>query len=950
MMKLIVNDEKFNQALEQFKVEFSPNHWQEEKYKWQAVKCFQDNWDINALDFREMFTRATEGAKNLLSSINYLPRGMIQEFAKVDPEFVRSMFINLFDETMDLAGRVAKFISDAEAVKEKYNTGLWKNHYQTSNSISTYLWLRYPDKYYIYKYTIYREVANLFGSDFIPKKGYDIQNLTGGFKLYDEICERLKKDNEIKSLLSSYLDDSCYDDLSLKTLTIDFGYVISRNGLMNRFGKKIENWFPLDYSPEISVNKWVDLLNSPEVFTPSSLEIMKRIKDYGGAATCKQLSLKYGESVNFYNAGSSALAKRVAQVTGCNTLSNDNENSKWWPILYYGRYADNDSEGIFVWKLRDELSKALDKVDLSSISLYKEKDRSPRIWKVSQSPDYFNKKEYEYCEEQRVIVVNKNTKAKGQSKTSQGEDFMNEMQQGDYFYLCYGNSIRLLGKIIDNEVVQTILKSNGWYQRHYEIVKLSSDLKPFVGESKWWTPNHNSTFIEIEESNYLLFEESILKPYFNMTLSDLTKEVCSNKSYWWLNASPKIWSFADISIGEEINYTLYNDNGNKRRVFQNFLDAKAGDTIICYESNPTKKIVAIGKVSKENDGKNIYFEKTEVLVNPIDYATIRESPELAKMEYFTNPNGSLFKLTKNEFEYIMDIIREENPAINQITLTPYSKDKFLEEVYMLKGRYEILVNLLKRKKNIILQGAPGVGKTFAAKRLAYSIMGVKDDSKIVFVQFHQNYSYEDFIMGYRPEGSGFELKYGIFYRFCQKAASQPEKEFFFIIDEINRGNLSKIFGELLMLIEKDYRGEKTTLAYNGLSFSVPKNLYIIGMMNTADRSLAMMDYALRRRFSFFEVAPAFDSDGFNNYKDSIENETFNLLIERIKELNQDITKELGAGFCIGHSYFCGQEICSEDWLREIVEYDIIPMLSEYWFDDNEKLLKWENILRGVFND
>ena len=269
---------------------------------------------------------------------------------------------------------------------------------------------------------------------------------------------------------------------------------------------------------------------------------------------------------------------------------------------------------------------------------------------------------------------------------------------------------------------------------------------------------------------------------------------------------------------------------------------------------------------------------------------------------------------------------------------------------MSKGRYEILVNLLKRKKNIILQGAPGVGKTFAAKRLAYSIMGVKDDSKIVFVQFHQNYSYEDFIMGYRPEGSGFELKYGIFYRFCQKAASQPEKEFFFIIDEINRGNLSKIFGELLMLIENDYRGEKTTLAYNGLSFSVPKNLYIIGMMNTADRSLAMMDYALRRRFSFFEVAPAFDSDGFNNYKDSIENETFNLLIERIKELNQDITKELGAGFCIGHSYFCGQEICSEDWLREIVEYDIIPMLSEYWFDDNEKLLKWENILRGVFND
>ena len=155
---------------------------------------------------------------------------------------------------------------------------------------------------------------------------------------------------------------------------------------------------------------------------------------------------------------------------------------------------------------------------------------------------------------------------------------------------------------------------------------------------------------------------------------------------------------------------------------------------------------------------------------------------------------------------------------------------------------------------LILQGAPGVGKTFTARRLAYSVMGEKDDSRIEFVQFHQNYSYEDFVMGYKPSGDGFELKYGIFYRFCLKAANQPDKDFFFIIDEINRGNMSKIFGELLMLIERDYRGTKATLAYNGMSFSVPKNLYIIGMMNTADRSLAMIDYALRRRFRLVGVA------------------------------------------------------------------------------------------------
>lgn len=162
--------------------------------------------------------------------------------------------------------------------------------------------------------------------------------------------------------------------------------------------------------------------------------------------------------------------------------------------------------------------------------------------------------------------------------------------------------------------------------------------------------------------------------------------------------------------------------------------------------------------------------------------------------------------------------------------------------------------------------------------------------------------------------------------------------------------MSKIFGELLMLIERDYRGTKTTLAYNGLTFTVPKNIYIIGMMNTADRSLAMIDYALRRRFSFFEIEPGFDSEGFVQYQNGLENETFNELVIKVKELNKEISldKSLGKGFCIGHSYFCGQSVCSDEWMNSIVDYDILPMLNEYWFDDSGKLQRWENILRGVF--
>ena len=425
-----------------------------------------------------------------------------------------------------------------------------------------------------------------------------------------------------------------------------------------------------------------------------------------------------------------------------------------------------------------------------------------------------------------------------------------------------------------------------------------------------------------------------------------------DRGYWWLNANPKIWSFTDITVGEVKDYTLYNENNNKRRIFQNFLDAKAGDMVIGYESTPVKQIVAICRVNAEQDGEKLFFEKVEVLTSPIGYKTLKGCPELASMEYFQNPNGTLFKLTKGEYDFILDMIREENPVAQEASIDAYTKSNFLNEVYMTEKRYDNLVSVLRYKKNIILQGAPGVGKTFAARRLAWSIMGEKDDSRIEFVQFHQNYSYEDFVMGYKPVEDGFELTPGIFYRFCQKAANQPDKKFFFIIDEINRGNMSKIFGELLMLIEKDYRGAKATLAYNGLSFSVPKNLYIIGMMNTADRSLAMIDYALRRRFSFFEVEPGFDSEGFIQYQKSLNNKTLNKLINQVKKLNSDISRDqsLGKGFCIGHSYFCSKDkdVCIEEWLHSIVDYDILPMLSEYWFDDADKLQKWEQILQGVF--
>lgn len=394
---------------------------------------------------------------------------------------------------------------------------------------------------------------------------------------------------------------------------------------------------------------------------------------------------------------------------------------------------------------------------------------------------------------------------------------------------------------------------------------------------------------------------------------------------------------------------LYGGTGSYRNqvlaTWQFANEIKLGDVV--FVKKGLKKVVGRGIV----EGEYVYDEQRG------EFCHIRKVRWTDKGEW-EHPDQYVMKTLTNMTPYTdflkkMQALFDEGKPEDSLdageeaaAYDPYTAEDFLQDVYMDEERYQTLKALLLTKKNVILQGAPGVGKTFAAKRLVYSIMGEKDTSRVQMVQFHQSYSYEDFIMGFRPTESGFTLKKGVFYEFCRKAA-EDDRPYFFIIDEINRGNLSKIFGELFMLIESDKRGVELQLLYADEQFSIPGNIYIIGMMNTADRSLAMLDYALRRRFAFFEMPPAFSSAGFQSYKARINNIKFDRLVEAVERLNREIAEDdsLGEGFRIGHSYFCTNINIGDEWLRSVVEFELIPLLKEYWFDEPEKVRDWSHVLR-----
>ncbi len=467
----MIDKTKLQEYLELYKKDFYPYIWEKkdketgikcggERFKWVAARTFQDNWDIEAEDFADMLTRSLSKTGKLLNGPGHYPRGMIESFAKSAPEEVRTMFRNLYDEDsgIDVVKRIEDFKSGSDELLRKYGNGSRKeniSHYQDENVISIYLWLHYPDKYYIYKYSVASGVSKALRSDYqidtIDKSDFASaeKTLKNFYSLIDEISECVSTDEELTSLLKNQLikdnlADDRWSDSSYHTLTFDVSYQISwcyakGETLKDRY----EFIFPINYSPNLTVADWTDLLRNPDVFTEKGLQVVTRIKDYGGQATCKQLSEKYGESVNFYISNTTSIAKRICETKHIKPDARSDGTPYYWSILYVGRNANDNEDGNFVWKLRDELAEALDNMD-----------------------------------KEQTTSIEENT----------------------------------------------------------------------------------------------------------------------DRRYWWLDANPRIWSFSKINVGERQSYSLRNENNNKRRIYQNFLDVKVGDMVIGYESQPVKQIVLFAEL------------------------------------------------------------------------------------------------------------------------------------------------------------------------------------------------------------------------------------------------------------------------------------------------------------------------------------------------------------------
>ncbi len=790
----------------QYKASFD-KWFPDEMYKWRAVQCFQAHWDLEAPNFAEMLQRSLAQANNLLETNYSFPIRMITYFAEEEPDTVRGIFRQLLDSDADLIERVRAFEKTADELLIRHKTKeRMKQHFQSDRTVCAYLFFALPEQSFLYQYGKFKAFLKEIESTASCKMG-DKQNIMTYSEIASKILQYIQQDAELLDMERAKLDElgkEYYSDPGHHLLADDIIY----------FGSKLHNedyWPTLaDYDPEISSEQWKELLMNDSVCTGDNREILRHMLQLGGEATCKQLSMQFGNTTAHYNSSMVQLARRVHEETDCPLAQNADGDQKWWPILFIGRSTLKGQPGTYSWKLREELEYAIQSLPMKegdptmSLGMNTILYGPPGTGKTYQTANY------------AVAII------EGKSlKEIQAEDHEKVLEryrqyrqdnriEFTTFHQSFGYEDFIEGIRPEFQGSEDEVEDAGAGDVKYRIV--DGIFKSFCLRAQ----------VQTSDSHDNLFGTSRMPSVWKVSLGgtgeNALREYCMNHGCIRIG-----WDEYGETVTDETNYSV----GGKH-VLNAFLNRmQVGDIVLsCYSA---RTIDAIGVVTGD----------PEWLPNENHYKRLRKVNWLLK--------GT--KIDIEEFQLSRILVQS----------TVYQLDTTAAEVI-----------------------------------------------KVL-------------------EGHGF-------------ASTHPvkSKPYVFIIDEINRGNISKIFGELITLIEPSKRlGQpeelQVRLPYSQKSFGVPDNVYLLGTMNTADRSIALLDTALRRRFSFVEMMP--DSSVLEGIQ--VEGVSIPQLLTA---LNRRIEVLFDREHTLGHAFFTPlRQSPTLQTLGDIFQDRIVPLLQEYFYDDYDKV-------------
>lgn len=570
------------------------------------------------------------------------------------------------------------------------------------------------------------------------------------------------------------------------------------------------------------------------------------------------------------------------------------------------------------------------------------------IWKLSHgNPPNFTDAERQHYLVGQWAVMHRNT------GNQQGKKFA-EAPIGALFFLCHGNSPQRIGQF--TSAAMPCDKGDGWLQRSYRVLKPATRTDRYTANSKYWSPQGNSTFWQVGADDLPEFESTLLKPYFSTDLAELATlagepieaaSIGNGTPATPEPAHPAAQPVASQPVATCINRIYYGPPG-------------------------TGKTYTLMQLLKRD------YEQAAVMISPEVWRNQIIAEKIAVLTWWEASAATLYDLGGQatvgqilDHPFIQAVAARSSAKNRRASVWANLQAHTVEESTTVKYSRRLEPAIFDKSDNSIWQFAGDWQEACAELiTLVEQINAGQQDATTVqrysFVTFHQSYGYEEFVEGLRPVLNGdaeageveYEIRPGAFKELCRKARQAPDQRFAMVIDEINRGNISKIFGELITLIEPDKRdpldGSKPpielTLAYSGEKFSVPANVDIIGTMNTADRSLALLDTALRRRFDFVPLLPDTRAEKVAGNQDSaplaglvVTTDAGTIDVRRMLErINERIEALYDRDHCIGHAYLTGLVRVTDGpqrfaALATAFRQRIVPLLEEYFFEDWRKI-------------